>query len=99
MPSKSADLLASPVRSSWDSGARVRRPLLTVRPWVARSGPRLVTMAPMPSGEFERVEIFESLAMTLAHLTIAEERREMSPRVPLLMAIRDKLAAALREDP
>ena len=55
-------------------------------------------MVPMPSVEFERVEVLELLAITLAHLNIAEERREMSPRVPLLMAIRDKLAAALRED-
>ena len=65
---------------------------------MVRTGPPLVTMVPMPSVEFERVEVLELLAMTLAHLNIAEERREMSPRVPLLMAIRDKLAAALRED-
>jgi hypothetical protein len=38
------------------------------------------------------------LAMTLAHLNDAEARGEVSPRVPLLMAIRDRLAAALRED-
>lgn len=49
--------------------------------------------------EFERVEVLELLGMTLAHLNIAEERAELSPRVPLLMAIRDKLAAALREEP
>jgi hypothetical protein len=48
---------------------------------------------------FERVEAFELLAMTLAHLIDAEARGEVSPRVPLLMAIRDKLAAALREEP
>lgn len=48
--------------------------------------------------ELERVETLELLAMTLAHLRVAEERREMSARVPLLLAIRDKLAAALQED-
>jgi aerobic-type carbon monoxide dehydrogenase small subunit (CoxS/CutS family) len=34
--------------------------------------------------------------MTLAHLNGAESRAEMSPRVSLLMVIRDKLA--LREE-
>ena len=46
----------------------------------------------------ERVEALELLGMTLAHLNVAESRSEMSPRVPLLMAIRDKLAQALQED-
>jgi hypothetical protein len=46
----------------------------------------------------ERVEVLELLAMTLAHLKIAEERRDLSPRVPLLMAVRDKLARAMREE-
>ena len=36
--------------------------------------------------------------MTLAHLNNAETRAETSPRVPLLMAIRDKLALALTEE-
>ncbi len=48
--------------------------------------------------QFERVEAFELLAMSLAHLKDAEARVEVSPRVPLLMAIRDKLALALREE-
>ena len=48
--------------------------------------------------ELERVEALELLGMTLAHLNNAEARNEISPRVPLLMAIRDKLAAALMED-
>lgn len=48
--------------------------------------------------ELERIEALELLAMTLAHLNDAESRGEMSPRVPLLMAIRDKLAVALREE-
>lgn len=33
----------------------------------------------------------------MAHLNDAEVKGEVSPRVPLLMAIRDKLAFALRE--
>jgi hypothetical protein len=45
----------------------------------------------------ERVEALELLGMTLAHLSDAEARREISARVPLLMALRDKLANALRE--
>ena len=49
--------------------------------------------------EFERVEALELLGMTLAHLNDAETRREVSARVPLLMSVRDKLAAALREEP
>jgi hypothetical protein len=48
--------------------------------------------------EFERVEALELLGMTLAHLNDAEARVEVSPRVPLLMAIRDKLAQGLREE-
>ena len=43
--------------------------------------------------ELERVEVLELLAMTLAHLNDAEARVEVSPRVPLLMAIRDKLGS------
>ena len=41
----------------------------------------------------------ELLGMTLAHVSTAEARGEVSPRVALLMAIRDKLALALREEP
>lgn len=52
----------------------------------------------MASVDFERVEVLELLAMTLAHLNDAEARRELSARVPLLMGIRDKLAASLREE-
>ncbi len=53
----------------------------------------------MVSVEFERVEALELLGMTLAHLNDAEARGEVSPRVPVLMNIRDKLAIALREKP
>jgi hypothetical protein len=48
--------------------------------------------------EFERVEALELLAMTLAHLNDAEARADMTPQVPLLMAVRDKLARGLREE-
>jgi hypothetical protein len=47
--------------------------------------------------DLERVAALELLGMTLAYLSDAEARAEASPRVPLLMAIRDKLAKALRE--
>jgi hypothetical protein len=47
--------------------------------------------------ELERVEALELLGMTLAHLNLAEARAEMTPRVPMLMAIRDKLARSLQE--
>jgi hypothetical protein len=61
-------------------------------------GPSLATIGPMVRVEFERVEALELLGMTLAHLNDAEARAEVSPRLPLLMAIRDKLAFALREE-
>jgi hypothetical protein len=48
--------------------------------------------------ELERIEALELLGMTLAHLNDAETRKEVSARVPPLMAIRDKLAASLREE-
>jgi hypothetical protein len=60
-------------------------------------GPELVRIGPVVSVEFERVEALELLGTTLAHLNDAEARAEMSPRVPLLLAIRDKLTRALRE--
>lgn len=63
-----------------------------------RIGPKAATIGPMIRFELERVEVLELLGMTLAHLNDAEARAEVSPRVPLLMAIRDKLAVALREE-
>jgi hypothetical protein len=48
--------------------------------------------------ELERIEVFELLGIALAHLNDAEATAETSPRVPLLMAIRDKLALGLREE-
>lgn len=52
----------------------------------------------MAKVEFEQIEAFELLAMTLAHLNDAEARTEMTLRVPLLMAVREKLARGLREE-
>lgn len=62
------------------------------------NGPHVGRMGPMAQVDFERVEALELLAMTLAHLNMAEARSDLSPRVPLLMATRDKLAFALREE-
>jgi predicted DNA-binding protein (UPF0251 family) len=60
-------------------------------------GPPLAKIEPVVKVELERVEALELLGMTLAHLNDSEARVEVSPRVPLLMAIRDKLAFALLE--
>jgi hypothetical protein len=62
-------------------------------------GPSLATLEPVITVELERVEALELLGMTLAHLGVAESRAELSPRIPLLMIIRDKLTVALREAP
>jgi hypothetical protein len=56
-------------------------------------------MGPVLRVELERVEALELLGMTLAHLKVAEEGADLSPRVPLLMGLRDKLAVALKEEP
>jgi hypothetical protein len=65
---------------------------------VVQIGPQVATIGPVVRVELERVEALELLGMTLAHLNIAEARADLSPRLPLLMAIRDKLALALREE-
>jgi hypothetical protein len=57
----------------------------------------VVTIGPVIHVELERVEALELLAMTLAHLNDAQSRGEVSPRVPLLLGIRDRLASVLRE--
>lgn len=75
------------------------RPGVGRGPDLALYGPTLVTLGPVVRVELERVEALELLAMTFAHLNDAEARGEVSPRVPLLMSIRDRLAAALREEP
>jgi hypothetical protein len=64
---------------------------------VAPMGPLLAAVEPVIRLELERVEVLELLGMTLAHLNVAENRAELSPRIPHLMAIRDKLAFALQE--
>ena len=48
--------------------------------------------------ELERIEALELLGMVVAHLNHAEASGDLSPRVPTPMAIRDKLAAGLREE-
>jgi predicted DNA-binding protein (UPF0251 family) len=65
---------------------------------MAQIAPSVATIGPVVTMELERVEALELLGMTLAHLNEAEARAEISPRVALLMAIRDKLALGLRED-
>lgn len=65
---------------------------------VAHYGPLAASIGPVVRVQLERVEALELLGMTLAHLNVAEAKVEMSPRVPLLMAIRDKLALALQEE-
>ncbi len=55
-------------------------------------------MGPVVKIELERVEALELLGMTLAHLNVSESRSDMTPRVALLMSIREKLALALREE-
>ena len=62
------------------------------------SGPGAATIGPMVRVVLERVEALELIGMTLAHLRDAEARAKVSPRIPLLMAVRDKLAVALREE-
>jgi hypothetical protein len=58
----------------------------------------MAIIGPVVNIEFERVEALELLGMTLAHLNDAERKADLSPRVPLLLAIRDKLALGLREE-
>ena len=65
---------------------------------MAHYGPPLASTEPVVTAELERVEALVLLGMTLAHLYVAEATVQMSPRVPLLMAIRDKLALALQEE-
>ena len=60
-------------------------------------GPWAATVGPMVRIELERVEALELMGIVLAHLNDAEAVGDLSPRVPTLMVIRDKLAAGLRE--
>ncbi len=65
---------------------------------LAPKGPPVAIIGPVIRVELERIEALELLGMTLAHLNDAEAKPETSPRVPLLMAIRDKLGLGLREE-
>ena len=58
----------------------------------------MVIFEPMMRVELERIEALELLGMVVAHLNHAEASGDLSPRIPTLMAIRDKLAAGLREE-
>ena len=58
----------------------------------------MVIFGPMMRVELERIEALELLGMVVAHLNHAEASGDLSPRIPTLMAIRDKLAAGLREE-
>lgn len=58
----------------------------------------MAIIEPVVNIELERIEALELLGITLAHLNDAEARADVSPRVPLLMTIRDKLARGLREE-
>ena len=48
--------------------------------------------------ELERIEALELMGMVVAHLNVAEASGDLSPRVPTLLGIRDKLVAGLREE-
>lgn len=75
----------------WTLGATANAALV-------QNAPGSATLGPVAHLDLERIEALELLAMTLAHLNDAESRGEVSPRVPLLMVIRGKLAIALRKE-
>lgn len=50
------------------------------------------------AGPNQRIEALELFGTTLAHLNRAEAGEEVSSSVPTLIAIRDKVAVALREE-
>ena len=64
---------------------------------MVQTRPSMATIEPMVHVELERIEALELLGMVLAHLNNAEAVGDLSPRVPTLMTIRDKLATGLRE--
>lgn len=59
----------------------------------------MANIGPVVHLELERIEALELMGMVLAHLSNAEAGGDLSPRVPMLMSIRDKLADGLREQP
>jgi len=98
VPSAKTDTAPS-IGAAWLPPFRLQGAFQIRQLGAVRIAPLVVTMAPVVRVELARVEALELLGMTLAHLNDAEARGEMSPRLPLLMAIRDKLALALREEP
>ena len=66
-------------------------------PPVVQFGPLVVLSGPMVRVELERIEALELVGMVVAHLNVAEASGDLSPRIATLLAIRDKLAAGLRE--
>ena len=58
----------------------------------------MVIFGPMMRVDLERIEALDLLGMVVAHLNHAEASGDLSPRISTLMAIRDKLAAGLREE-
>ena len=64
---------------------------------MVRSGPNMATIGPLQV-DLERIEVLDLLGMTMAHLNAAEAAAEVSPRVPVLMNVRDKLVDALQEE-
>jgi hypothetical protein len=48
--------------------------------------------------ELDRIEALELLGMVVAHLNVAEASGDLSPRIPTLLGVRDKLATGLREE-
>lgn len=61
--------------------------------------PPVARIGPVVHLELERIEALELMGMVLAHLNNAEAAGDLSPRIPMLMSIRDKLADGLRELP
>lgn len=59
----------------------------------------MANIGPVVHIELERIEALELMGMVLAHLSNAEAVGDLSPRVPMLMSTRDKLADGLREQP
>lgn len=75
-----------------------KRGSLSTTNLLAPLGTLMVTVEPTIRVVLERIKALELLGMTLAHLNGAEAKSETSPRVPLLMAIQEKLALGQREE-
>lgn len=64
---------------------------------MAQYAPEPVIFGPMVRVELDRIEALELMGMVVAHLNVAEASGDLSPRIPTLLRIRDKLATGLRE--